>query len=340
MITIKEMAKMLGLSTATVSNVINGKLDQVSESTIKRVRETLNAYEYIPNMTARNLTSGKSKMIGVGMISYREKDNYLKDAFIGELLGSIEANLKKHNYFMLTYFTPDPMELARTIISWNVDGLILFGVGNEDCHNITKKFNKPKVFIDSYIDEKMVEGVVVGLDDEKGGYMLGRHLIDRGHTKIAYFADNIVGINLTRFKGLKRAMQESGLSFGKGDYYKFEATEEGMEKGLRRAFKVKDKYTAFFCASDYHALFMHNYFLDRGLKVPEDLSIVGYDDSIYSRIARPSALTTIRQSPSKKGELAVEYIFKQMEKGEIMNDKIILPVELVERGSVKLISQI
>ena len=75
MITIKEMSKMLGLSTATISNVINGKDNQVSEATIKKVREVLEYYDYIPNMSARNLASSRSKLIGVGMVSYSEKYN-------------------------------------------------------------------------------------------------------------------------------------------------------------------------------------------------------------------------------------------------------------------------
>ena len=305
MITIKEMSKMLGLSTATISNVINGKDNQVSEATIKKVREVLEYYDYIPNMSARNLASSRSKLIGVGMVSYRENDNYLKDAFISELLGSIEANLKKYGYFMLTYFTPDPVDLARTILSWNVEGLILFGVGNEDCYNITKKFNKPKVLVDTYIDTKLVDSVVVGLEDEKGGYI-----------------------------GLKRAMQEEGLTIDIEDCYRLEAREDAVDEGLSKAYEVKDKYTAYFCASDYHALLIHNYFLDKGLSIPNDKSIIGYDDSIYSKIARP-AISSIRQNPSKKGELAVEYIVKQIKENKILNNEILLPVELVKRDSVK-----
>ncbi len=337
MITIKEMSKMLGLSTATVSNVINGKTNQVSAATIQRVREVLEAYDYVPNMTARNLASSKSKMIGVGMVSYRENDNYLKDAFVGELMGSIEAALKKHSYFMLSYFTPDPLELARTIISWNVDGLILFGVGSEDSFNITRKFHKPKVFIDSYLDEAIADGVVITLEDEKGGYLVGRHLLEMGHRKIAYFADNMVGINLLRFKGLQRALSEAGIAFDERDAYRLEATEKHLEKGLANAYRLRERYTAFFCASDYHALVICNYFWDRGLRMPEDISIVGYDDSIYARVSRP-AITTVRQSPGRKGELAVEYIFKQLEQEKILRERILLPVELIQRQSVKMIS--
>lgn len=337
MITIKEMSKMLGLSTATISNVINGKDSQVSESTIKKVKEVLDRYDYVPNMSARNLASSRSKLIGVGMISYRENDNYLKDAFISELLGSIEANLKKHGYFMLIYFTPDPAELARTILSWNVEGLILFGVGNEDCYNITKKFRKPKVLVDTYIDSSQVDSVVVGLEDEKGGYIVGKYLLEMGHKKIAFLGDNLVGINRLRFKGLQRALKEVGVEISEDDYYKLEAKECALEEGLKNAYEMRNKYTAFFCASDYHALLVHNYFVDKGLEVPKDISIVGYDDSIYSKISRP-AISTVRQNPSKKGELAVEYIFKQINEEKLLNEEILLPVELIKRDSVKDLS--
>lgn len=334
MITIKEMSKMLGLSTATISNVINGKEDQVSEATIKKVRNVLEQYEYIPNMTARNLASSKSKLIGVAMVSCLKDDNCLKDAFMSELLGSIELNLRKQGYFMLTYFNQNPLDLAKAIVSWNVEGLILFGIGSEDCINITKKFNKPKVFIDTYLDNGLVDGVIVGLEDEKGGYMVGQYLIECGHKKIAYFADNIIGINLLRFKGLKKAFNEAGLPSENVKYYKLDSSDENIQAGLERVYSLRNEYTAFFCASDYQALHVCNYFVDKGLKIPDDISIVGYDDSIYSRLSRP-AITTVRQSPSKKGEIAVEYIFKQIENNSLMSDEITLPVELIKRGSVR-----
>ncbi len=130
MITIKEMADMLGLSTTTVSNVIHGKTKEVSEATVERVRRVLQEYDYVPNISARNLASNQSKIIGVAILNSRKGYvNYLKDAFISELLGSIERELKERGYYLMMCFSSDTRELIQRVSAWNADGLILFGRG-------------------------------------------------------------------------------------------------------------------------------------------------------------------------------------------------------------------
>lgn len=332
MITIKELSLKLGVSTTTISNVINGKSNQVSKEMVKKVQEALEKYNYVPNLTAVNLASKKSKLIGIGIISYKEDDNYLKDAFVGELLGSIGYELKKYGYYMQTYTTPNPMELLNTVSSWNVDGLILFGANYEIGMTVAKRFRKPKVYIDSYVDIEKVGGVQVKLDDEEGGYLMGKYLLEKGHKRIAFLADNLIGGNLERFNGLKRAVFEHNMEMDLESYVKLEATERKMEKGLKKAFDKKEDYSVFFCASDFHALSLLNYLRDREVRVPEEVSIAGFDGNIYSKMSRPK-ITTVRQEPSRKGEVAVEHIMKQIE-GEEYSERIVLPVELIEGGTV------
>lgn len=336
MITIKEISKILNLSTATISNVINGKTNQVSEKTLERVQEVLDKYEYIPNMNARNLVSKTSKLIGVGIVNYRGTDNYLQDAFISEMVGSIEAELRKYGYFMLLYFTPDPLELVKTVISWNVDGLILFGVEEKDIKDISNKFFKPKVFIDSHFTNEVKNSVMINIEDEEGGYLAGKYLLENGHKKIAYIADNLKLINKIRLEGFKKALLENNIEFTNSDIYILDSREAYMKEGLKKIFNIRNKYTAFFCASDFNALAISDYFSSRGLNIPKDLSLVGYDDSIYAKFSKP-ALSSIKQSPTKKGKIAVSNVLGKTSK---KNKKIILPVELIKRDSVANISNI
>lgn len=335
MITIKEMANMLGISTTTVSNVIHGKTSEVSPATIEKVQKMLEEYDYVPNINARNLASNKSKIIGVAMVNRkRGYSNYLQDAFIGELVGSIERALRTSGYFMMMYFSENAEELIRTVYSWNVDGMIIFGVQKEDYQTIRKKFKKPQVFIDSYIDEIQINGVNIGLDDRRGGYIMAKYLISKGHTKIAYLADNLKGSDYERYCGFAAALNEAHIPVGKENFIEIRSEEYNLSESLDEICELTKDFTAFFCASDYYALMIMNTLKDHGVRVPEDISICGFDDNMYSQLSRP-AITTIHQSASEKGELAVKYLMDQLEGKKIDSSWIVLPVELVERDTVK-----
>ena len=334
MITIKEMANMLGISTTTVSNVIHGKATEVSKETIEKVNKLVNEYEYVPNINARNLASNQSKLIGVGIISKEKSTNYLNDAFVSELVGAIERELKKNGYYMMMYFSESAQEMIRTITSWNVDGMIMVGMRKEDCILVQKRYKKPQVLVDSYVEDPELKGVNIGLDDRLGGYLMGQYLVECGHKDILFLADNFYGVDYQRYCGFSAAMAEAGYNVGQNNFFRLGAGEEALEKSLNEIYHCYKKYTALFAASDYYALRIMNYLWERDVKVPRDISVVGFDDNIYSQMKRP-AITTVHQSPTQKGEYAVEYLMKQLNGEKITDNMIVLPVELVVRDTVK-----
>lgn len=334
MITIKEMANMLGMSTTTVSNVIHGKTTEVSKDTIEKVNRLLEEYDYVPNINARNLASNESKIVGVGIVSKENNTNYLNDAFVSELVGTLERELKKNGYFVMMYFSESAQEMMRTIKSWNVDAMILVGMREEDCALIQKRYKKPQIFIDSYPDRGELRGVNIGLDDRHGGYLMGRYLVEQGHKDILFLADNFYGVDYERYCGFSAAMAEAGISLDQHNFLRLETGEDGFKSSLADIYHMREAYTAIFAASDYYALCVMNYLWERGVKVPRDISVVGFDDNIYSKMCRP-AITTIHQSPTQKGELAVEYLMKQLRDEKIEDNWIVLPVELVVRDTVK-----
>ena len=127
MITIKEISRQLGLSTTTVSNVIHGKIKEVSPETIEKVRRYLDEVEYVPNISARNLAQNQSKIIGL-VLKTRE-DRYmdlLMDPFVSEMLVGIEKEVRKAGYYMMLYMSDDIAEIIGHASTWNVDGLLLF----------------------------------------------------------------------------------------------------------------------------------------------------------------------------------------------------------------------
>ena len=327
---------MLGISTTTVSNVIHGKTTEVSKDTIEKVNKLLSEYEYVPNINARNLASNQSKLVGVGIVSKENNANYLNDAFVSELVGAIERELKKNGYYMMMYFSESAQEMIRTITSWNVDGMIMTGMREEDCVLVQKRYKKPQVFIDSYIRDTELRGVNIGLDDRLGGYLMGRYLVECGHKNILFLADNFHGVDYERYCGFSTAMAEAGYTIDQNNFLRLGSGEKELEKSLDKIYHCYGKYTALFAASDYYALRIMNYLWEQGVKVPEDVSVVGFDDNIYSRLSRPG-ITTIHQSPTQKGEYAVEYLMKQMRGETIVDNRIILPVELVVRDTIKCI---
>lgn len=339
MITIKEMADMLGLSTTTVSNVIHGKTGEVSEATVQRVRQVLKEYDYVPNISARNLASNQSKIIGVAILnSRRGYINYLKDAFISELLGSIERALKESGYYLMMCFSSDTRELIQRVSAWNADGLILFGIMAEDYQEIQKQFKKPQVYIDSYLGDFRLNGVNIGLDDRRGGYLAGSYLARHGHRRIGFIADNFKGGDYERYCGFREALEEAGFPAAEPDFIEVKPDEEALAACYESVYQRLHEFTAFFCASDYYALCLMNFLTDRGVRVPEEISIMGFDDNIYSRMARP-AITTIHQDATRKGVLAVQHLMRMLSSTEAVSEQVVLPVELVERSTVRRIEE-
>ena len=128
-------------------------------------------------------------------------------------------------------------------------------------------------------------------------------------------------------------MSEAGVTVRDSDFIEVEPDEEALAACYESLYQRLHEFTAFFCASDFYALCLMNFLTDRDVKVPEDISIVGFDDNVYSRMARP-AITTIHQDATQKGVLAVEQLMKMIESGEQSRDQVVLPVELVERDTV------
>ena len=335
MITIKEMSNILGISSTTVSNVIHGKTKEVSKETVKKVEELLEKYDYVPNINARNLATNNSKIIAVAIKSIKDEyENVINDPFNSELLGAIEKHIRASGYFMMLYIADDISEILKCVSTWNVDGLVFLGVDEDDCKKIKKKYKKPMVFIDSYFYDGITDFVNVGLEDTQGAYEMTKYLIECGHEKIGFFTDNCVGLCYQRLIGYKKALKEYGINFNKEDVIIIKQIEGNFDASLQEIYKLSENYTAFFCMSDYYAVKVMNYMTDRGKKIPDEFSIVGFDNIFYGEICRP-ALTTVHQDISQKGEVAIEYLVAMIQGKEPENRMVMLPTRLVIRNTVK-----
>lgn len=335
MITIKEMANILGISTTTVSNVIHGKTKEVSKETIKKVEKLLKEYDYIPNINARNLATNNSKIIGVAMNFVKDKyENFINDPFTSEIIGAIEKSIRASGYFMMLYISDNISEILKYVSTWNVDGLVFLGIQKDDGKKIKEKYKKPMVFIDSYFYDEVIDFVNIGLQDNRGAYEMTKYLIECGHKKIGFCTDNCKGIDYQRFIGYQRALKDYGIQFQEEDFILLKPVQGNIDASLVNVYNLSKNYTALFCMSDYYAVKIMNYMTDRGRKIPDEISIAGFDDNIYGQIARP-ALTTVHQDITRKGEIAIECLLAMIQGKEPENKLVMLPVELKIRDTVK-----
>lgn len=337
MITIKEIARQLNMSTTTVSNVIHGKAGEVSEDTKKKVEEFLKKVDYVPNISARNLAQNESKIIGLALKARADKyENLIMDPFVSVLIGGVEETIRSAGYFMMLYISRDTDEIMRHVSTWNVDGLILFGMLDDDGIRVSEKYKKPIVCIDTYSLEGLKHFTNVGLDDEQGAYEMASYLISQGHKRIAFLSDNTKGVDLARLNGFKKALKDNKLKFKSTDFLQIRPRSEEIEESLEEICQRASEFTAIMCVSDLYAVTLMSALSDRGISVPGDISVVGFDDNMLGQLHRP-ALTTVHQDVKAKGVTAADTLLKQLS-GVKTPNQIKLPTRLVIRDTVKNIN--
>lgn len=342
MITIKEIASTLGVSTTTVSNVIHGKTKEVSPQTVEKVKDYLREVHYVPNINARNLAQNRSKIIGVVLMLYAYNDvNIFKDPFVSELIGALESSISDAGYFMMLYISDDADQVINYISTWNVDGIVMFAINDEAGLKVSRHYKKPIVFIDSYVENERKSRntkapfVNIAINDEEAVYEAVQYLISRGHKKIAFLSRNMMGTDKLRYRGYLRAMDDAGFKAGDEDAIiarsnNYDETESVYEKLTGKA----SRYTAVFCCSDSSAVLLINALEKKGIHVPDDVSVIGFDDNADAQLSRP-ALTTIRQDINLKGKKAVESLLSMINGTVFTSQNIVLGTKLIERGSVR-----
>ena len=335
MATIKDIAYKAGVSTATVSNVIKGKKGKVSEKTIQKIEKIIEEFNYVPSMGARILSEKRSKIIGVICNFMNVTDNSLKDPFTAELLGVIESEIRKNKYYMMLYASNKPEEIKKLISTWSVDGLIFAGINEKTYNSLIKISKKPIVVIDGYYKNK--DFYNVGTNDEEGGYIITKYLLDKGHKNII-FADEtnkkgtiIKTVDGERLKGFKRALKEMGIEYTTENHIYIDTFNK--QKSVDKILKHKN-ITAVVCASDNIAFEVINCLKNRNIKIPEDISVTGFDNVYLSNLSSPT-LTTINQNINEKGCKAVNMLIDIIEEKSIENNNIRISVDIKERNSVK-----
>ena len=331
-IRIKDIAEQLGVGTATVSNVIHGKTAKISKKTVEKVQELLESSGYVPNMAAILLAQNSSKIVCVLLsadVKYENK--MIQDPFIHTILDSISKELQRKGYFMMLREEKEIDMIVKYASMWNVAGLILIGYCVQDFDGLRKKMRIPFLVVDGY-SEPNERWADIMTDDYDGGYQVGEYLYEMGHRRIMYLSDNDECCDHDRYQGCYDYFKEKEIILPAKDFKLVSSEQQERFLQYTEILHEIDEYTAAFCASDFYAIEFMNFLYDHGYKIPEDISIVGFDDIAMATIVRPQ-LTTVSQKITERGKIAVDLLANMIE-GKIPPQSVVTPVKLVIRESV------
>ena len=163
---LKDIAERAGVSTATVSNVINGNYRKVSEETRARIEKIIEETNYRPSVIARSLAGTQNRMVGLVVPYISSAEEFTISPYYTYVVSALERYVRNHDYYLLLRCVPDVHSILPFLSAWNVDGAIFLGVLGDDVAEIKKGLHAPAVFLDTYTDENVVN---VGIDDYRGG---------------------------------------------------------------------------------------------------------------------------------------------------------------------------
>lgn len=335
MVTIDDIAAKAGVSNTTVSNVIHGRTKRVSQITIDKINAIIKETGYVPNMSARALASRSSKVVAlISHLDSKKSGNFLEDPFHNTFIGAAERALRENGYYLMVRAVENSADMSSFLRNWNVDGLFLTGVlEDEDILPVLRELKLPVVLSDSYLTD-YGHLANIGLQDFEGGRLATEHLIQYGHKRIAFAGPPIRGDGVVqkRLEGYKAALAEAEIPFDATLVFEKEFSTSGtMQLGEHLA-KMQDA-TAVFATADVMAAGIMSGLQQTGMRVPQDFSVVGFDDINWCRLTMPM-LTTIHQDAAQKGQLAAEFMTHLLEGEPLREHRVVLPVHLVSRGSV------
>lgn len=327
-LTIKEIAKMAGVSATAVSFVINGR-PGVSEETRQKVQKIIDETGFRPNLNSRKLLFNKSYNV---CMMINPASSPFEDLFYFEITRGILNKSRQHGYSItisdLAYAQEDLPDLVYT---GDTDGIIFMQDISDALTNKAIATEIPFVVVDSHI----LSGAVTSVNPDycDAAYTAASHLIGQGHRDIAMISSSVVKqFRAQTLEGFLRAMRKNGIA-PKPEFTDIcVSNEQEAYEAAKRLFSGSMRPTAVLCTVDIFAIGAMRCAKEMGLRVPEDVSFIGIDDILLARYTEP-ALTTIGIDKVKMGELAMELLLQKMagEKAESVS----LPMELVVRDSVK-----
>lgn len=329
--TIKDVAKKAGVSVSTVSKVFNNYND-IGEKTKAKVLKAAEELNYIPDVVARSLVKNESKRVGILIEDYKEDSSSRLFAF--DIMMGFKRYAADHHYEVVLLSTTTEKQkrvpLSKIIASKHIDGVFILGLKLSDPYfSEVKQEDFPCVLFDIPIKRKRAGSI--GIDNLKGALLATEHLLELGHQKIALInGHGDAYVSKERLNGYLLALTRHDIPVDKDMIVESDFTENGGKKAMEDILQNHASVTAVFVASDLMAIGAVKYLQSIGKKVPEDISIVGFDD-IESASHISPALTTIRQNRYELGRSAAVLLLNLISGQNLSN--IMLEPELIVRES-------
>lgn len=336
MATIKDVAKKAGVSVSMVSKAFNDYPD-ISEKTKKLILEVAKELDYSPNLVAKNLSSKKQNTIGLitsGFFESGIKDN--TNSF--QLFKGVYAAVEESQHELAVYMIDSQKQKQKSYTAFckerNIGGAVLSGIRIDDPFFIELvDSNIPCVILDVRTEKQNEKIGSVSIDNAKASQELAHYLLDRNHKEIVVVAGKAEAwVNAERLAGVKDAFNEHGLDLKNENVLHADFSEDKAYHMTNELLKKKIP-TAFLCFSDLMALGVMKAVKEQGLRIPEDVSVTGFDGILVSEFTQPP-LTTIQQDFYEMGKQAALLLQKLMN-DETRGENMTVDYQFIERNSVR-----
>ena len=328
MATMKDIARLAQVSTSTVSHVINGSRfvsDEIREKVMRIVVEL----NYTPSYIARSLKVKATKTIGLLVTA-------TNNPFFSEVMAGVEQYCQKNQYNLIIATTGgDAKRLQQnlqTLIHKQVDGVLLMCGDSRFQADMELTVSLPLVVMDWWFTELNADKILE--NSERGGYLATKSMVDAGHQKIGIITGNLrKSVAKNRLQGYKKALSEANIVLNPDWIVESHFDFEGGIVGAQKLLALSDRPTAIFCCSDTIAIGAYQAIQNQGLRIPQDISIMGYDDIELARYLFPS-LSTISQPKAELGKLAVETLLQRIQEPNENYRTLVLEPTCILRESI------
>lgn len=328
-ITIREVARRAGVSVATVSRTLNNS-PLVDHATSDHVRSVAQRLRYVPNASARSLSMRRTETIGLILPD-------MHGEFFSEIIRGADAVVRQSHYHLLvssTHSNREELEATMSKLHGRTDGLIIMSPHLESetllHHAMT---SLPVVLIGPSVEASGID--VIRVDNEGGAFLVGKHLLDQGHRRFAIVRGPKGNLDAAeRFTGFLKAVTEAGCVLKNDCIVDGDFTSTGGFEAASRILALAQHPTAVFALNDEMAIGLLRHFHERGIQVPGDIAVAGFDDVQMSSLMHP-ALTTVHVDISELGALAAKRVLslRNSKLNSVPHTTVVLPAHLVVRQS-------
>ena len=324
-VTIKDIAKVANVSYATVSRALSGS-PEIGEATRERVLKLCDEMNYIPNSVARSMVKRRTNIMGVITAS-------INNTFMSELIEALEISARERGYNLMVCNSSYDLDLEKRqfslLLGRRVDGIVVIPAGSETSDNLSKyETDIPVVYVSENLQEN--KGNFVAIDNAAGARMGVEYLHSLGHTNILYLGRRSGSrTHMLRANGVKNACKRLGMSMQKSS----------MAAGYQLAmeyFSTKFDCSAIFCATDALALGVMQAADEKGLRIPQDISILGFDNISFTSLPR-IGISTVEQPKDEMAKAAIDILIDNIEGGSESQASRSIAPRLVERTSCRRI---